>query len=50
VIYFPKDISASRHYYKEDILKPGLVVNKDKTMNVPTKPGTCLTASRLVLK
>jgi O-succinylbenzoate synthase len=35
----PGDISASKRYYKEDIVDPEFVVNQDGTMNVPTKPG-----------
>ena len=35
----PGDISASKRYYKEDIILPEFVVNKDGTMDVPTKPG-----------
>lgn len=35
----PGDISASKRYYKEDIIEPEFIVNKDGTMNVPTKPG-----------
>jgi O-succinylbenzoate synthase len=35
----PGDISASKRYYKEDIVTPEFVVNKDGTMDVPTKPG-----------
>ena len=35
----PGDISASKRYYKEDIVEPEFVVNKDGTMDVPTKPG-----------
>ncbi|WP_337866899.1 o-succinylbenzoate synthase [Ignavibacterium sp.] len=35
----PGDISASKRYYKADIVEPEFVVNKDGTMNVPTKPG-----------
>lgn len=35
----PGDISASKRYYKEDIVNPQFVVNPDGTMNVPTKPG-----------
>ncbi|MDP2362478.1 MAG: hypothetical protein Q8M94_01780 [Ignavibacteria bacterium] len=46
----PGDISASKRYYKEDIAEPEFLVHKDGTMDVPTKPGTCLTAGRLVLK
>ena len=37
----PGDISASKRYYKEDIVEPEFLVNKDGTMDVPTKPGTC---------
>jgi O-succinylbenzoate synthase len=35
----PGDISASKRYYKEDIVVPEFVVNKDGTMYVPVKPG-----------
>jgi o-succinylbenzoate synthase len=35
----PGDISASKRYYKEDIVVPEFVVNKDGTMDVPVKPG-----------
>ncbi|NUM63030.1 MAG: o-succinylbenzoate synthase [Ignavibacteriaceae bacterium] len=35
----PGDISASKRYYKEDIVEPEFTVNKDGTMDVPTKPG-----------
>ncbi|MDO8899182.1 MAG: o-succinylbenzoate synthase [Bacteroidales bacterium] len=35
----PGDISASKRYYREDIVEPEFVVNKDGTMDVPTKPG-----------
>jgi len=35
----PGDISASKRYYKEDIVIPEFVVNKDGTMDVPVKPG-----------
>jgi O-succinylbenzoate synthase len=35
----PGDISASKRYYKEDIVIPEFVVNVDGTMDVPTKPG-----------
>lgn len=35
----PGDISASKRYYKEDIVEPEFVVNSDGTMTVPTKPG-----------
>jgi O-succinylbenzoate synthase len=35
----PGDISASKRYYKEDIVEPEFKVNLDGTMDVPTKPG-----------
>jgi len=35
----PGDISASKRYYKADIVIPEFVLNPDGTMNVPTKPG-----------
>jgi O-succinylbenzoate synthase len=35
----PGDISASKRYYKEDIVDPEFVVNHDGTMDVPKKPG-----------
>jgi len=35
----PGDISASKRYYKDDIVEPEFVVNEDGTMDVPTKPG-----------
>ena len=35
----PGDISASKRYYKEDIVEPEFVVNPDGTMDVPSKPG-----------
>jgi len=35
----PGDLSASKRYYKEDIVDPEFVVNPDGTMDVPTKPG-----------
>jgi len=35
----PGDISASKRYYKEDIVDPEFVVNQDGTMDVPVKPG-----------
>jgi O-succinylbenzoate synthase len=33
------DISASKRYYKQDIVDPEFVVNSDGTMDVPVKPG-----------
>jgi O-succinylbenzoate synthase len=35
----PGDISASKRYYKQDIVEPEFTVNPDGTMNVPVKPG-----------
>ena len=35
----PGDISASKRYYKEDIVEPEFIVNPDGTMDVPVKPG-----------
>jgi len=35
----PGDISASKRYYKEDIVEPEFLVNPDGTMDVPKKPG-----------
>ncbi len=35
----PGDISASKRYYKQDIVEPEFNVSKDGTMDVPTKPG-----------
>nr|MBP6064147.1 o-succinylbenzoate synthase [Bacteroidales bacterium] len=35
----PGDISASKKYYKEDIVNPPFVVNQDGTMEVPEGPG-----------
>ena len=35
----PGDISASKRYFKEDIVELEFVVNPDGTMDVPTKPG-----------
>jgi len=35
----PGDISASKRYYKEDIVEPLFEVDADGTMRVPTRPG-----------
>ena len=35
----PGDISASKRYYKEDIVEPWFVVNPDGTMDVPSQAG-----------
>ena len=35
----PGDISASKRYYKEDIVEPEFAINNNGTMDVPTEPG-----------
>lgn len=35
----PGDISASKRYFKNDIVEPEFVLNEDGTMDVPSKPG-----------
>ncbi len=35
----PGDISASKRYFKNDIVEPEFVLNEDGTMSVPSKPG-----------
>ncbi len=35
----PGDISASKKYYKVDIVEPAFEVEKDSTMKVPNGPG-----------
>ncbi len=35
----PGDISASRRYYREDIVEPEFILNPDSTLTVPTGPG-----------
>jgi O-succinylbenzoate synthase len=35
----PGDISASKRYYKEDIVDPPFEIRPDSTMPVPTRPG-----------
>ncbi|MBZ0199119.1 MAG: o-succinylbenzoate synthase [Ignavibacteriaceae bacterium] len=35
----PGDISASKRYYKEDLVFPEFVIAQDGTMEVPVKPG-----------
>ena len=35
----PGDISASKRYYKEDIVDPPFEIDSEGTMGVPTKPG-----------
>jgi O-succinylbenzoate synthase len=46
----PGDISASRRYYKEDIVEPEFVVNSDGTMDVPVKPGIGVEVNMKILK
>jgi len=35
----PGDISASKKYYKKEIVEPAFTVNPDGTMDVPKGPG-----------
>ncbi len=35
----PGDISASKRYFREDIVEPEFVLNPDSTLTVPTGPG-----------
>lgn len=35
----PGDISASKRYFKADIVEPGFTINNDSTIDVPSKPG-----------
>lgn len=35
----PNDISASERYFREDIVRPGFVLNADGTIDVPQGPG-----------
>jgi o-succinylbenzoate synthase len=46
----PGDISASKRYYKEDIVEPEFVVNPDGTMDVPGKPGIGVEVNMEMLK
>ncbi|MDP2914289.1 MAG: o-succinylbenzoate synthase [Candidatus Aminicenantes bacterium] len=39
----PGDISASKRYYREDIVEPEFVLNADSTLTVPTGPGIGVT-------
>ncbi len=36
---FPHDISASKRYYKQDIVEPAFVIEQDGTIKVPQGPG-----------
>jgi len=45
----PGDISASKRYYKEDIVEPEFIVNKDGTINVLTEPGIGVKVNMRVL-
>jgi o-succinylbenzoate synthase len=46
----PGDISASKRYYKEDIVEPEFFVNADGTMDVPVKPGIGVDVNMEMLK
>ncbi|NOU45477.1 MAG: o-succinylbenzoate synthase [Bacteroidales bacterium] len=46
----PGDISASKRYYKEDIIEPKFVVNQDGTMDVPQGPGIGVKVNEKALK
>ena len=46
----PGDISASKRYFKNDIVQPEFFVNKDGTMDVPSKPGIGVEVNRKMLK
>ena len=46
----PGDISASKRYYKEDIVEPEFFVNKDGTMDVPSKPGIGVEVNQKMLE
>ena len=46
----PGDISASKRYYKEDIVEPEFTVNPDGTMNVPTGPGIGVSVNMKMLE
>jgi O-succinylbenzoate synthase len=46
----PGDISASKRYYKEDIVEPEFVVNSDGTMDVPSKPGIGVSVNMEMLR
>lgn len=45
----PGDISASKRYYREDIVEPEFTVNADGTMNVPAGPGIGVTINMKML-
>jgi len=46
----PGDISASKRYYKNDIVVPEFLVNQDGTMDVPVKPGIGVEVDNEMLK
>jgi O-succinylbenzoate synthase len=46
----PGDISASKRYYKEDIVEPEFLINPDGTMDVPTNPGLGVEVNLIKLK
>lgn len=45
----PGDISASKRYYREDIVEPSFEVESDGTMKVPTRPGIGVEVSKVRL-
>ncbi len=46
----PGDISASKRYYKQDIVLPEFTVNSDGTMDVPSGPGIGVEIDQQALK
>jgi O-succinylbenzoate synthase len=46
----PGDISASKRYYREDIVEPEFKVNADGTMDVPSKPGIGVDVDKRMLE
>ena len=46
----PGDISASKRYYKNDIVTPEFTVNPDGTMDVPLGPGIGVDVNEKMLK
>ncbi len=46
----PGDISATRRYWKEDIIDEVFELNKDGSISVPTGPGLGVTVNEKVLE
>lgn len=46
----PGDISSSKRYFKEDIVEPEFVLNKDGTIDVPTKSGIGVEVNQKLLE